>query len=95
MYYIVIHKNIKYYTERMDKQTITFRLDAKKVSALDTLAQVQDRDRSYLLNEAVTNYLEVQQWQVGQIQEGLRQANSRKLTDHSKVKRLAARWRSR
>ncbi len=79
----------------MDKQTISFRLDPKKVSALDTLAEALDRDRSYLLNEAVTAYLDVQQWQIEQIREGLRQADSRRLVNHSKVKKLAARWRSR
>jgi predicted transcriptional regulator len=78
----------------MDKQTISFRLDPKKVSALDTLAEALDRDRSYLLNEAVTAYLDVQQWQIEQIKEGLRQADSRRLVNHSKVKKLAARWRS-
>lgn len=77
----------------MDKQTISFRLDAKKVDALDDLAQALDRDRSYLLNEAVTSYLDVQRWQMEQIKEGIGQANSRKLVEHSKVKRLAARWR--
>jgi predicted transcriptional regulator len=79
----------------MDKQTISFRLDPKKVSALDTLAEALDRDRSYLLNEAVTAYLDVQQWQIEQIKEGLRQADSRRLVNHSKVKKLAARSRSR
>lgn len=77
----------------MDKQTISFRLDAKKVDALDDLAQALDRDRSYLLNEAVTSYLDVQRWQMEQIKERMSQANPRKLVEHSKVKRLAARWR--
>ena len=31
----------------MDKQTITFRLDAKKVSALDTLAQVHSNRKIF------------------------------------------------
>jgi RHH-type rel operon transcriptional repressor/antitoxin RelB len=79
----------------MDKQTISFRLDAKKVDALDTLAETLDRDRTYLLNEAVDAYLDVQRWQIEQIKEGLRQANSGKLVDHGQVKKQAARWRSR
>jgi len=79
----------------MDKQTISFRLDAKKVDALDTLAETLDRDRSYLLNEAVDAYLDLQQWQIEQIAEGLRQANSGNLVDHGQVKKQAARWRNR
>lgn len=79
----------------MEKHTVSFRLDSDKVSALDTLARALDRDRSYLLNEAVESYLEVQQWQVEQIREGIRQADRGKLMDHSEVKRMAARWRRR
>ena len=77
----------------MEKHTVSFRLDSDKVSALDTLARALDRDRSYLLNEAVESYLEVQQWQVDQIKAGIRQADRGKLIDHADVKRMAARWR--
>jgi predicted transcriptional regulator len=69
----------------METQTITFRLDSAKVSTLDALAEAMDRDRTYLLNEAVSAYLEVQQWHVKQIKEGLRQANAGELIDHAKV----------
>ena len=41
----------------MDKQTLSFRLDSDKAGALDALAEALDRDRSYLLNEAVTAYI--------------------------------------
>ena len=79
----------------MEKHTVSFRLDSDKVSALDALARAVDRDRSYLLNEAVESYLEIQQWQIGQIKAGIRQADRGKLMDHSEVKRMAARWRRR
>jgi predicted transcriptional regulator len=77
----------------MDKHTISFRLDPEKVSALDTLAEALDRDRSYLLNEAVAAYLEVQQWQIEQIQRSRRQAEAGELVAHSKVKKMARKWR--
>jgi len=79
----------------MDKQTVSFRLDEDKVEALDTLAKVLDRDRTYLLNEAVTAYLEVQRWHIEQIERGIRQADAGKLVDHSKVKKMVAGWRRR
>ena len=77
----------------MDKLTISFRIDADKVSALDTLAQALDRDRSHLLNEAVAAYLETQRWQVEQIRKSLRQADEGKLVPHAKVKQMARKWR--
>ncbi|MFZ0802699.1 MAG: ribbon-helix-helix protein, CopG family [Terriglobales bacterium] len=77
----------------MDKHTVSFRIDADKVSALDTLAEALDRDRSHLLNEAVSAYLEAQNWQVEQIKKSLRQADQGKLLTHSRVKQMARQWR--
>jgi RHH-type transcriptional regulator, rel operon repressor / antitoxin RelB len=77
----------------MDKQTISFRLETKKVDALDALAETLDRDRSYLLNEAINSYLEIQQWQIEHIKKGLQEANSGDIVSHAKVKKMAARWR--
>jgi len=77
----------------MEKQTVTFPLDSDKVAALDTLAEASNRDRDSLLNEAVTAYLDVQQWQVEQIRAGLRQAEAGELIDHDQVRQMAAKWR--
>ena len=77
----------------MDKQTISFRIDPGKLDALDSLADALARDRTYLLNEAVTAYLEVQQWQIEQIEKSLKQADAGELVPHKKVKEMAARWR--
>lgn len=77
----------------MDKHTVSFRIDADKVTALDTLAEALERDRSHLLNEAVAAYLEAQQWQVDEIKKSLRQANAGKLVSHARVKQMARKWR--
>lgn len=79
----------------MEKHTVSFRLDAEKLRALDTLATAFDRDRSYLLNEAVEAYLDVQRWHLEQINAGIRQADAGKLIDHGEVRKMAARWRGR
>jgi RHH-type rel operon transcriptional repressor/antitoxin RelB len=79
----------------MDKQTVSFRLDTEKVEALDDLAKALDRDRTYLLNEAVEAYLDVQQWQLEHIRAGIRQAEAGKLIDHAEVKKIASKWRAR
>ena len=79
----------------MEKQTISFRLESEKVSALDALADSLDRDRTYLLAEAVQAYLDTQQWQLEQIRAGIAEADARNVMDHRKVKAMAARWRRR
>jgi predicted transcriptional regulator len=79
----------------MDKQTISFRLDSDKVDALDVLAKALDRDRTYLLNEAVEAYLDVQQWHINHILAYMKQADSGRLTDHHEIKKMASNWRRR
>jgi RHH-type transcriptional regulator, rel operon repressor / antitoxin RelB len=79
----------------MEKQTISFRLDSEKVSALDALADALDRDRTFLLNEAVAAYLDVQQWQIEHVKAAVRQADAGRLLEHEQVKKMAAKWRRR
>ncbi|HEY2496902.1 MAG TPA: CopG family transcriptional regulator [Candidatus Angelobacter sp.] len=77
----------------MEKQTISFRLDAEKVSALDVLAKAIDRDRTYLLNEAVAAYLDTQQWQLDHLQKSIKQAEAGQLIGHQEIKKMVAGWR--
>ena len=70
----------------MEKQTVTFRADPKKVRVLDRLARSLDRDRSYVLNEAVEQYLSVHKYHLEQIEKGLAEARAGKLVDYDKVK---------
>lgn len=60
----------------MSKENITFRLDGEKRAALDALAVGMDRDRSYLINEAITLYLEMHQWQIEEIHRGIAEADA-------------------
>jgi predicted transcriptional regulator len=46
----------------MSKEIITLRIDSEKRIALDRLAQGFDRDRSYILNQAIDYYLHINQW---------------------------------
>jgi RHH-type rel operon transcriptional repressor/antitoxin RelB len=77
----------------MEKHTVSFRLDSDKVEALDALAEALDRDRTYLLNEAVAAYLDVQEWQVQHIKTSIRQADAGQLIDHHEVRKMAGKWR--
>jgi predicted transcriptional regulator len=76
----------------MEKQTVTFRLESDKVAALDALADSLDRDRTYLLSEAVHAYLETQQWHLDEIRAGIADADAGRVVSHNKVKAMAAKW---
>ena len=74
-------------------KTVSFRTDARKVHELDSLAAAQDRDRSYLLNEAIDNYLDLQQYHIREIEAGVREADAGDLVDHSEVEKMVAKLR--
>jgi len=77
----------------MHKQIVTFRLDTKKKKILDAIADDMSRDRSYVLNEAIDNYLEVHEWHLEHIREGLRQAEAGHFAKESAVAAAFAKWR--
>lgn len=77
----------------MSKETITFRIEAGKREALDAIAAQMDRDRSYILNEAISAYLETNQWQIEHIQHGMRQADAGEFATDDEVKAAFAKWR--
>lgn len=76
----------------MKKDTITFRLDQEKKRALDAIAATMDRDRAYVLNEAVDEFIELHQWQMAHIQEGIAQAEKQQFATEEEVMTAFKRW---
>jgi len=75
------------------KDTVTFRLDATKKAALDAIAAGMDRDRSYVLNQAIDAYLDVNRWQVEHIEQAVREADAGDFASEQEVAEAFARWR--
>jgi len=73
-------------------RTISFRIAADKVAELDSIAKAMDRDRSYLLNEAVESYLNEQQRFVAMVKEGIRSAENEELIDDEEVAAMVDSW---
>jgi predicted transcriptional regulator len=69
-------------------KTISFRMAAEKVESLDELAATMDRDRTYLLNEAVERYLELNEYHIKLIKRGLRAADEGDFVPEAKMKKL-------
>lgn len=76
-------------------KTITFRATEDKVTALDSLAEITQRDRSFILNEAVDQYLSLNGYHRELIEEGIRQIKAGQVIDHEQVKRNVAKWASK
>jgi predicted transcriptional regulator len=76
------------------EKTISFRIPAEKVEALDSLAASQDRSRSYLINEAITNYLDMHAYQDELVRKGLEEMRKGRVRSHEEVvKRFKKRTR--
>jgi len=69
----------------MKQSNISFRTDASKIESLDAIAEALDRDRSYVLNEAISAYLELYHWQLKHIKEGVQQANAGEFATEAEV----------
>jgi predicted transcriptional regulator len=73
-------------------RTISFRIAPEKVAELDRIAKSMDRDRSYLLNEAVGNYLSEQQRFAAMVAEGREDFRNGRFYTHEEVERMVSEW---
>jgi predicted transcriptional regulator len=73
-------------------RTISFRIDSDKVAQLDQIAKAMDRDRSYLLNEAVLTYLSEQQRYIAMVEEGREDIRNGRIFSHDEVERMVGEW---
>ena len=67
------------------EKTISFRAGAEKIEALDSLAAAQHRPRSYLINEAITNYIELRAYQDALVRKGLEDLRKGRVVSHEEV----------
>jgi predicted transcriptional regulator len=76
----------------MEKVNVTVRLEKDAVAFLDTLGKSQDRDRSYLIKEAVEHYIAQRRWQVEEIKKAIAEADAGEFASDKDVKRLFSKW---
>jgi predicted transcriptional regulator len=74
-------------------KTVSFRIRTEAVESLDALAETMDRDRTYLLNEAVERYLELNEYHIKLIKKGLRAAEAGDFVPDAEMKKLIGRMR--
>ena len=73
-------------------RTVSFRIAPEKVAELDLIAKALDRDRSYLLNEAVESYLSEQQRFAAMVEEGLEDMRSGRYFTDEEVEHMVDEW---
>ena len=74
--------------------TVSFRIEEAKKDKIDMLARLKDRDRSYVINEALDTYLDLMEWQREHVEEGVRQADADDFADEGEVAAAFGKWKS-
>ena len=69
----------------MAEGVFTVRISPEKQRQLDALAQVLDRSRNWVVSDAIDQYLDVQAWQIEQIQHSVEEADRDELVPHEEV----------
>ena len=74
----------------MSQENFTFLLDSEQKEALRAIANVTDRDLTYILNEAIASYLETYQWLLDKIHTGLDEAEAGDFASNDEVQAVFA-----
>lgn len=75
--------------------TMTIRIDDNAKERLDKLAVATGRSRSYLAGETIQQFIELNEWQVGEIHQALDEASRGEFASDAHVKQLFDGWRRR
>lgn len=60
----------------METTTLTLRIPTSVREQLDKLAEATHRSKSFLAGEAIRQYLDLEAWQIGEIQQALKEADA-------------------
>jgi predicted transcriptional regulator len=77
----------------MAKALLTVRMDQERLQALDKVADGLDRDRTYVVTQAIDAFLDVHKWQIAYIEEAMREAQAGEFASAAEVGRTFARLR--
>ena len=73
-------------------ETPFIRLDAQMKNRLDGLAKQSRGLKPFLAEEAITAYVEAEEWQLGEIRTGLKELDAGARTDHREVAKWLRCW---
>ena len=59
---------------------------------LDKLAKATERSRSFLVAEAIREYVAVNEWQIEEIKKGLREADAGDFASDKEMEQTIAKW---
>jgi RHH-type transcriptional regulator, rel operon repressor / antitoxin RelB len=73
-------------------ETLSIRIDGDVKNKLDALAKLSRRSKSFLAAEAIAAYVELEQWQLAEIEAGVADLDAGAVVSHDKVAKWLKSW---
>ncbi|HLY56315.1 MAG TPA: ribbon-helix-helix protein, CopG family [Stellaceae bacterium] len=73
--------------------TMTIRLESEVKERLDRLADATRRSKSFLAAEAIREFVEINEWQIREIESAIGEADRQDFATDAEVEAVAAKWR--
>lgn len=73
-------------------ETLSIRIDSETKKRLDALSKRSRRSKSFLAAEAITAFVESEEWQLGEVHKGLEELDSGLTVNHDKVSEWLKSW---
>ena len=75
-----------------DSSVFTVRLPARLKAQVDSLARAVDRPRSWVVTHAIEEYVASQAWQIGEIDQAVKEADAGDFAAAEEVEATFAKW---
>ena len=73
-------------------ETLSIRIDSATRKRLDLLAEKSNRTKSFLASEAISAYLKTEEWQLGEIEKGIKELDRGEGVSHERVAKWLKTW---
>jgi predicted transcriptional regulator len=71
---------------------MTIRLDPELKQRLDQLADATHRSKSFLAGEALRDFIELNEWQIQEIKDAIKEADNGDFVSDKDVKKVFVKW---
>ena len=72
--------------------TMTIRLKTDLKQQLDRLAKVTSRSKSFLAAEALRDFIEINEWQIREISDAIKEADDGDFASDEEVNKVYSKW---
>jgi RHH-type transcriptional regulator, rel operon repressor / antitoxin RelB len=76
----------------METTTLTLRVPTEMKERLDKLANATQRSKSYLAGEALRQYIDLEAWQIGEIQQALKEADANDFASDAEINAVVRKY---